>query len=103
MYNKPPSISDKEWLISLLSEKLGVPRDTINTVVQDTFMALIKEMPLHNELEISGLGKFIFRQAPARKQLARYEKGIEEGKYKNEEIEKAVRDNIAYIKGRLHE
>ncbi len=102
MFNKTPSVSDKDMLIDILATKIDVPRDTINSVIQDTFMNLVKQMPNHNELEISGMGKFIFRPVAARKQLEKYQKRLDEGCY-SEAVAQGVRENIAYIKTRLNE
>lgn len=97
---KPIAMADKEYLINILSTKTGIEHDIIHTVIQDTFLNLISQFPFHKEMEISGLGKFIFREKAAKQTIEFYEKRVKENMY-TPKILPAIEDRILYLKNKV--
>ena len=69
---KPQSMPLKEFLIKKLSLKLNMSERIIDTVISHQFSSAFQATAHHNEIEISGFGKFIFSKIKADKQMAKY-------------------------------
>lgn len=63
----------KDFLVKKLSQKLNVPERIIDVVITDQFTSAFRATSTHNSIELSGLGKFIFNQKKAHRQMASYE------------------------------
>ena len=62
----------KEFLVKKLSLKLNVSERIIETVITHQFSSAFQATSHHNEIEISGFGKFLFSQVKAKKQMQKY-------------------------------
>jgi len=67
--DKPISLSMKDYLIRTLAVKMMVPEKTIEAVINDQFNSANEAMKIHNTVEISGFGKFIFNYKKALKKM----------------------------------
>lgn len=67
--DKPISLSMKDYLIRTLAVKMMVPEKTIEAVINDQFNSANEAMKIHNTVEISGFGKFIFNYKKAQKKM----------------------------------
>ena len=65
--DKPRKLSVKDFLIKKLAVKMMVSETVINTVVNDQFLSAIKAMETNKSIELSGFGKFLFKEGRARK------------------------------------
>lgn len=79
-YNKPKSMSHKEYLVRALSVKLAMSEKLIETVVNHQFQSANEAMDVNHSLELSGFGRIIFNNKKAIKKLAGYEKKLEKAK-----------------------
>jgi hypothetical protein len=76
-YNKPKSMSHKEYLVRALSIKLAVSEKIIETVVNHQFQSANEAMDTNHSLEFSGFGRIIFNNKKAIKKLAALEAKLE--------------------------
>ena len=76
-YNKPKSMSHKEYLVRTLSVKLAMSEKLVETVVMHQFQSANEAMDTNHSLELSGFGRIIFNNKKAIKKLAAYEKKLE--------------------------
>lgn len=67
--NKKPSTSVKDYLYKTLAIKLNIPSDTIEKVIQHSFVNANEKMKSNNSVEIAGFGKFLFNIKKAQKRL----------------------------------
>jgi nucleoid DNA-binding protein len=67
--DKPISLSMKDYLIRTLAVKMMIPEKTIEAVINDQFNSANEAMKIHNSVEISGFGKFIFNYKKAQKKM----------------------------------
>lgn len=67
--DKPQSLSMKDYLIRTLAVKMMIPEKTLETVINHQFNSANEAMKLHNSVEISGFGKFIFNYKKAQKKM----------------------------------
>ena len=54
-YNKPKSMSHKEYLVRALSIKLAISEKTVEAVVNHQFQSANEAMDTNHSLELSGL------------------------------------------------
>lgn len=66
---KPSSMSIKEWLIKKMSIDLVVSEKVINSVITHQFESATNAINIHNSIEFSGFGKFMFNSKKAEKEL----------------------------------
>jgi len=115
MVNKPSTMTMKEWLVKKLSMNINTPEKIINVVIANQFDTANDAVGLHDSVEISGFGKFIFNQSRAKKRMIKY---IKEKKYLLRDLEHVENDkekdsleqklkvmniNIKVLKPRIHE
>lgn len=62
----------KEHLIKQLSLKLNIPEKILTSVINFQFTEALNATTLHNSIELSGFGKFVFSQTKAHKQMEKY-------------------------------
>ena len=62
----------KEFLVKKLSLKLNTSERIIDTVISHQLTSAFQATSHHNEIELSGFGKFIFSQHKAHKQMQKY-------------------------------
>lgn len=79
-YNKPKSMSHKEYLVRALSIKLAMSEKLVEAVVNHQFQSANEAMDTNHSLELSGFGRIIFNEKRAIKKLAAYEKKLEKAK-----------------------
>jgi nucleoid DNA-binding protein len=58
--NKPITMSVKEWIIKRMAISLVVSEKTIDQVINHQFDSANDALNVHDSLEISGFGKFLF-------------------------------------------
>ena len=106
----------KDYLIKKLSLSSNTPERIISTVVNFQFTEAFRATSNHNSIELSGLGKFVFLQKKAHKQMEKYlgQKDLYEGlliRASNTEDENrklqlklnTVLKNIEHLKPKLNE
>jgi len=76
-YNKPKSMSHKEYLVRALSIKLAMSEKTIEAVVNHQFQSANEAMDVNHSLELSGFGRIVFNNKKAMKKLAALEAKLE--------------------------
>lgn len=68
-YNKPNSMSVREYLVRILSVDVAVPEKIVDVIVNHQFQSANEAMDLNKSLEISGFGRFIFNDKKAVKKM----------------------------------
>jgi hypothetical protein len=63
--NKPTTMSIKEWIIKKMAISLVVSEKTIDQVITHQFDSANDALNVHDSLEISGFGKFLFNTKKA--------------------------------------
>jgi nucleoid DNA-binding protein len=66
----------KEHLIKQLSLKLNIPEKILTSVINFQFTEALNATTLHNSIELSGFGKFVFSKTKAKKQMEKYESQV---------------------------
>lgn len=79
-YNKPKSMSHKEYLVRALSVKLAMSEKIIEAVVNHQFQSANEAMDVNRSLELSGFGRILFNNKKAIKKLAALEAKLERTK-----------------------
>jgi nucleoid DNA-binding protein len=114
--DKPISLSMKDYLIRTLAVKMMVQEKVIEAVINDQFNSANEAMRIHNSVEISGFGKFIFNYKKAQKKMDKMlsQKKLFEGRLKDPSISEQKRNtemvkltnvinNINILKPKLYE
>lgn len=65
---KPRSISVRDFLIRKLAVKLMIGEDVIKSVLTHSYKSTADAMQKYHTVEISGLGKFIFKPVKAKRE-----------------------------------
>jgi nucleoid DNA-binding protein len=81
-YNKPKSMSHKEYLVRALSVKLAISEKTVETVINHQFQSANEAMDTNHSLELSGFGRILFNNKKAIKKLAALEAKLEKANIK---------------------
>ena len=76
-YNKPKSMSHKEYLVRALSIKLAMSEKIVEAVVNHQFQSANEAMDVNHSLELSGFGRIVFNNKKAIKKLAALEAKLE--------------------------
>jgi len=76
-YDKPNSMSAKDYLVRILSVDMAIPDKTIDAVIVHQFQSANTAMDTNKSLEISGFGRFMFNDKKAIKKMATLEKRLE--------------------------
>jgi|694.fasta_scaffold54602_3 peptidoglycan hydrolase CwlO-like protein len=76
-YNKPKSMSHKEYLVRALSVKLAMSEKIVEAVVNHQFQSANEAMDVNRSLELSGFGRILFNNKKAIKKLAALEAKLE--------------------------
>ena len=79
-YNKPKSMSHKEYLVRALSIKLAMSEKIVEAVVNHQFQSANEAMDVNHSLELSGFGRILFNNKKAIKKLAALEAKLERTK-----------------------
>lgn len=77
-YDKPNSMSAKDYLIRILSVDIAIPDKVIDAVIAHQFQSANTAMDTNKSLEISGFGRFMFNDKKAVKKMATLEKRLEQ-------------------------
>jgi hypothetical protein len=93
---KPSNLSLKDFLIKSIAKKMELSEDVVDSVITHQFKNLLSESLKHKSLEISGLGKFLFRDSKAKKDLERIE-GLLPTALKPE----GLKEMITYLKAKI--
>lgn len=81
-------MTTKEKLIIQTAEEMELPQDLIAAVISFQGEDAAKATHMHKEIEFSGFGKFLFSTPKAKRKIANMERKLEEGKVKEEDMEK---------------
>lgn len=68
--DKPPTMSDKDYLIKRVSREYQIPEATVRTVVENSFRTAKAALSNHNSIELAGFGRFYFNLKKANHKLA---------------------------------
>jgi hypothetical protein len=113
---KPVSLSIKDFLIRKLAVNTMIPEKDLEVVINHQFTSALDALSIHNTVEISGFGKFLFNERRGKKMLLKYlaqkeaferalERGIaSESRRKLTEAKlKSVNDHVKTLKPKLKE
>lgn len=70
--NKPVSLSIRHYIQRKLSVKLMLSEDVIDEVITDSGKQIQEALYTNKSVEISGFGKFLFREKQAIKDISRF-------------------------------
>jgi len=114
--DKPISLPMKDYLIRTLAVKMMVQEKVIEAVINDQFNSANEAMRIHNSVEISGFGKFMFNYKKAQKKMEKMlsQKELFESRLKDHSISEQKRNtemvkltnvinNINILKPKLYE
>ncbi len=76
-YDKPNSMSAKDYILRILSVDMAIPEKTLNAVITHQFQSAYEAMDLNKSLEVSGFGKFMFNDKKAVKKMASLQSRLE--------------------------
>lgn len=91
--DKPRTLALKDYIIRRLSPQLMLSEDTINTVISHQYASANEALNHHNEIEISGLGKFMFASKRASYKLEAIKHLLEETLSLKQADEQKLREN----------
>lgn len=111
---KPHNVSTKDYIIKKIASDI-ISERIIHQVISHQFDSANKATAVHNSVEISGFGKFVFAKKKAEKQLKKYEEheeyysrivntpGLDEATIGNAAVKlHTVKENIKLLKPKLH-
>jgi hypothetical protein len=95
-YDKPDSMTVKEFVMKRTALSTGVPHNIVKTVIDNQFRTALEALTLNNSLEIAGLGKFIYHESKAKQRLVAMEVHVEklENSLLNEEVLEEEIDSV---------
>lgn len=70
-YEKPSSMTVKDWLVKKMSLDMMVSESVIHRVVDHQVNGIRKALDTNKSVEASGFGKFIFNQRKAEKKVSK--------------------------------
>ena len=92
----------KDKLISQVAEQMELPEELVAKVVAFQGEDAAKATHIHNEIEFSGFGKFLFSTPKAKRKIANMERKLEEGKVKEEDMERYLL-HLESLKSKINE
>lgn len=111
---KPHNVSTKDYIIKKIASDI-ISEKIIHQVISHQFDSANKATAVHNSVEISGFGKFVFARKKAEKQLKKYEDqveyysrivntpGLDEATIGNAAVKlRTAEDNVRVLKPKLH-
>lgn len=110
--DKPKTLSVRDYIVRRVAPQLLLSEDTVNSVISHQYSSANEALNHHNEIEISGLGKFIFASKRCVYKLEYFKNMLEESivlkekeperqNYYNKKIATAT-DAISYIEKKLN-
>lgn len=72
MNKKPSTMNVKEWIIKKLSQSINYSEKVIGMVITNQFDSANDAVGVHDNVEISGFGKFVFNKKRAGKRMMKY-------------------------------
>jgi nucleoid DNA-binding protein len=78
---KPSWMTHRDWFVKKLAKSLNFPESLVDGVIKHQFDGAIVAMRTKDSVEISGMGKFLFKRAAAQRKLDRMDINIRE--YRN--------------------
>jgi nucleoid DNA-binding protein len=97
---KPDSMSIREFLIKIISQKKKISVDDVGKIISFQFDEANNATANNNSIEISGFGKFVFNQKRADKQMQKY---LAQEKFLLEKIlEQPSENEIRVLSLKLH-
>lgn len=90
--DKPDNMSDKDYLMRVMSLRTNIPLKTIDAIVSHQMEVIYDAFGQHQTVEISGFGKFLFNKNKA---LKKWEKNLSKEKVFREILE---REDITDVK-----
>jgi len=75
---KPSWMTHKDWFVKKLAKSLNVSESLIDKIIRHQFDGFVTASRTKDSLEISGMGKFVFRRAGAQRKLDRMDAQIRE-------------------------
>ena len=96
IYDKPVSMTVKEFVMKRTALNTGVPHNIVKAVIDNQFRTALEALTLNNSLEIAGLGKFIYHEKKAEHRLVAMERIVDglETALMHEEIAEEEIDNV---------
>lgn len=114
--DKPKSLSVKDFLIRKMSVKMLKSESILDSIVSHQFSSAQQAMRIHNSIELSGFGKFLFNVPKATKKLKKFyevekvytnilnNEDIPEKKIHKTQIKlKTIQDYILSLKPKINE
>ncbi len=114
-YNKPNSMSVRDYLVRILSVDIAIPEKIVDAVIVHQFQSANEALDTNKSIEFSGFGRFVFNDKKAQKRMAYllnkinvYTQELEQNnvtdnrRKKLEEIIRVMRKQIEQLKPKLN-
>ena len=112
--DKPQSLSGKDYIVRRLSSRLRHSETVISSVVSHEYSSAALATKYSKEVEISGLGKFLFSNRKANKRKDKLEQikhnilksieSVDDKKRRNYEMKlQSLNEEIDYIKNKMED
>jgi nucleoid DNA-binding protein len=104
--DKPMSLSVKDYIIRKMSVKMRINEQAIEAAINHQFKHLNEVMGIYKSVEMSGFGKFLFRDSAAIKKIELYTKMLGHLENKpstplNESKKADLMEHISFLKTRI--
>jgi len=76
IYNKPDSMTTKEFIMKRTALTSGFPHNVVKAVIDNQFRTALEALPTNNTLEIAGIGKLIYLTHKASRSVVNVERSI---------------------------
>jgi len=100
-------MNPKDIIIRKMSVKMRIPESTIETIISHQFKSMNSKMSSCNSIEMSGFGKFLFKDKIAEREILKYQKILDllyqKEKTKTNEIKiKDIEEKIKNLKIKVY-
>lgn len=76
-YNKPNSMSVRDYLVRILSVDIAIPEKIVDAVVAHQFLSANEALDTNKSIEFSGFGRFVFNDKKAARKMVQLLKRLE--------------------------
>ncbi len=76
-YNKPNSMSVRDYLVRILSVDIAIPEKIVDAVIVHQFQSANEALDTNKSIEFSGFGRFVFNAKKGARKMAQLLKRLE--------------------------
>lgn len=76
-YNKPNSMSVRDYLVRILSVDIAIPEKIVDAVIVHQFQSANEALDTNKSIEFSGFGRFVFNDKKAARKMVQLLKRLE--------------------------